>query len=347
MPTLGPDEFPAATKRPWLRQIIGLAMGLSIAGGLLAYLGIPHRAELARDLRAFDIRPLLAAAAGALGLIAIQSVRWWLLMRRVVNLTYGQAYRSLAVGFFFNVLLPARGGDFIRAQYLGKRAGVPRARVLGTEVLDFWCDKLGWLIAFPCVCLLGKPPAWLYHVMTIVGAVLVGVGIAMVFFAVRVARTHRERLPRFLRWLADVGDGLSVTNVRRLAVIVLFVAPLPWLWETLLIMLAGRGLGLHLGFVEAFAVLSAFNAATAVPTPANAGPFEAGGTLALIGFGVPQGQALAFMFMYHLTQVVPTFALGALVLLGEAETILRRRRGDRGGVLLGEAVPPTSDIEVG
>ena len=65
--------------------------------------------------------------------------------------------------------------------------------------------------------------------------------------------------------------------------------------------------------------------ATAVPSPGNAGSFEAGGTLALIAFGIPKETALAFMFLYHLTQVVPGFVGGVLVLVLEGETLFGKQ----------------------
>ena len=71
--------------------------------------------------------------------------------------------------------------------------------------------------------------------------------------------------------------------------------------------------------------VTAFNIATAVPSPGNAGSFESGGTLALIQFHVPTPTALAFIFLYHLTQVVPGVLLGVLVLVIEGESLLGKR----------------------
>jgi uncharacterized membrane protein YbhN (UPF0104 family) len=77
--------------------------------------------------------------------------------------------------------------------------------------------------------------------------------------------------------------------------------------------------------MQAFAALTAFNIATTVPSPGNAGSFEAGGTLALVAAGVDKETALAFIFLYHLTQVIPGFAAGALVLAFEGEWLFGRR----------------------
>jgi len=90
------------------------------------------------------------------------------------------------------------------------------------------------------------------------------------------------------------------------------------------IALAGHALGLDLTPMQAFAALTAFNVATAVPSPGNAGSFEAGGTLALAAFGIPKETALAFIFLYHLTQVLPGFVGGILVLAIEGEQIFGR-----------------------
>ncbi len=77
--------------------------------------------------------------------------------------------------------------------------------------------------------------------------------------------------------------------------------------------------------MQAFAALTAFNVATAVPSPGNAGSFEAGGTLALTAFGIPKETALAFIFLYHLTQLVPGFVGGVLVLVVEGEVLFGKR----------------------
>jgi uncharacterized membrane protein YbhN (UPF0104 family) len=116
------------------------------------------------------------------------------------------------------------------------------------------------------------------------------------------------------RWLGDLRHGLGAGGWRRVLVVGLVVAPLPWLWETLLVQLAADAFGVRLGVVQAYAVLCAFNAVTIVPSPANAGTFEAGATLALVAFGVPRPAALAVAVAYHLTQALPSALAGAAVM---------------------------------
>jgi len=93
-------------------------------------------------------------------------------------------------------------------------------------------------------------------------------------------------------------------------------------------------------------VLTAFNLASVVPSPGNAGSFESGGTLALLQFQVPKSVALAFMFLYHLTQVIPSVAAGAWVLITEHRALVHslfrssRQRGEPGETAAVERWPP-------
>ncbi len=305
------------TDRLWVRTVGGLFAGVFAAAAVILYLGISQR-ELVASLHGVAEEPLFIAAVGGLVLMTLQALRWWVVMRPVLDLDYGQALRALMVGFFFNVLLPARGGDLLRVQYLGKRTGISRAKLLGTEIVDFWSDKWGWVAAFPMVCLFGSPPAWLFRALLLIGSIVVGVGILLALMGSGLVR-------RGPRWLTNLRDGFAANHWKRLLLVETVIAPLPWLWETFVIAVAGHALGLDLSAMQAFAALTAFNVATAVPSPGNAGSFEAGGTLALIAFGIPKEAALAFIFLYHLTQVVPGFVGGVLVLVLEGETLFGKQ----------------------
>ena len=309
-------------ERLWLRALLGLSAGLLAAGVVVVYLGIGQQ-ELVASLHGVREQPLLFAALGGLVLMALQSLRWWIVMRPVLPLTYPQAFKAMVVGFCGNVLLPARGGDLLRVQYLGRRTGVSRAKLLGTEIVDFWSDKWGWIAAFPVICLLGDPPAWLTRALLLMGAVVVLVSAVLVVMASGLWRGRTA--PAFLN---NLREGFAANRWRRLLLVETAISPLPWLWETFVIALAGHALGLSLTPMQAFATLTAFNIATAVPSPGNAGSFEAGGTLALVAFGVDKGLALAFIFLYHLTQVVPGFLGGILILVVDGELLFGKRRAE-------------------
>jgi uncharacterized membrane protein YbhN (UPF0104 family) len=298
----------------WARSALGFVVGLVVAAVAMYLLGVsgPQVVEVLRSARP---GPLAFAAFGSLVLMAFQSLRWWLVMRPVVRLPYRYAYGAMAVGFLCNVVLPARGGDLLRVLYLGRRTGVSRAKLLGTEIVDLTSDKWGWIAAFGFMCLVGTPPAWLFRALGILfGALAVG-SLLLVLMGSRLLR-GKGPTRRGPAWLHNLRDGFAAQEWKKLLLLETLVAPLPWLWETLLIVVAARALDISLTPMQAFATLTAFNLASVVPTPGNMGSFEAGGALALVQFGVARPAALAFMVLYHLTQVVPGTLMGGVVLGG-------------------------------
>src|SRR4051794_9379084 len=76
----------------------------------------------------------------------------------------------------FNALVPARGGDLLRVQYLGRRTGKSRATILGTEMVDRWLDWWGWLPVVAVLALVGDLPPWVFKAIAAFVALLVGWG---------------------------------------------------------------------------------------------------------------------------------------------------------------------------
>src|SRR6202012_1990802 len=77
--------------------------------------------------------------------LARPSLHCFLVKRPGRCMRYREGYRAQGVGTMFNAMLPARGGDLLRAQALGSRTGKSRATILGTEVVDRWLDWWGWI----------------------------------------------------------------------------------------------------------------------------------------------------------------------------------------------------------
>jgi uncharacterized membrane protein YbhN (UPF0104 family) len=252
-------------------------------------------------------------------------------MRPLLGLRYAQAYRAQVVGMMFNAVLPARGGDLLRVQYLGRRTGKSRSTILGTEVVDRWLDWWGWFPVLGVLALTGPVPTWLYEALGLFAALLGSWAVAMIVLG------RRGYVPRpgsrFGGAYLAFRNGVQAFHSRRVLLLALAVAPLPWLWEAFAIRTAAQGFGIHLTLATAFSVLIGFNVAMVVPSPGGIGSVETGGTAALMYFGVDHSKALAFMFVYHFTQLLPGIATGAAILVAEGEKLFGR--GAR------EAPPPT------
>jgi uncharacterized membrane protein YbhN (UPF0104 family) len=328
-PDTNPPEDGGRTDRPAspayltfasgvLRFVLGLGAGAIVAIGVGYVTGV-RLADVVRYASGVSAWLVIGCVASSFVVLALQSARWHQVMWPLLGLTYGQAYRAQIVGFMFNALLPARGGDLLRVQYLGRRTGKSRATILGTEIVDRWLDWWGWIPTFLVLCLLSRPPSWLYKALGIFGSVLV------VWAGVMLLLTRRGWRPsgdgRFARVWAALTTGITAFRSPRIWAIALLLGPLPWLWESLAISVAARAFGIDISWLMSFSVLIGFNLAMVVPSPGALGSVEAGGTAALLFFGVDQYKAMAFMFVYHLTQLLPGVIGGVVLLIVERERL--------------------------
>ncbi|MGO9832429.1 MAG: lysylphosphatidylglycerol synthase transmembrane domain-containing protein [Myxococcaceae bacterium] len=342
-----PREASATVRQVLFRALLGALAGLLVVTLAVVYLRI-SRQRFLEDVLSAHPGPLLFAVAGGFVLMGFQSLRWWTVMRSVLpGLRYGHAYRAILVGFFFNSLLPLRGGDLLRVQYLGRRTGVSRAKLLGNEVVDHFSDRWGWVAAFPIICLVSlllpkheRPPLWLFRALLVMGCVIAAVATLLVAMRSRRWRRDAAGRPWGPAWLGNLREGFAATQWRRLLLVETLLAPLPWLWETFVILVASRAVDLALTPMQAYGALTAWNLASIIPSPGNAGSFEASGTLALGWLGVPPARALAFVFLYHLTQVLPGMVAAAGLLAAEGERLFGKGSLFRG--LAGMTHPPVS-----
>jgi len=332
------EEDTERSPRPrWVsivRTVGGIVLGVGSAVLVARLMGL-HLRDVLSSVRAARPLPLLAAVGGTFILVGLQALRWWWVVRPVLPLRYREAFSAMLVASAFNVLIPARGGDLIRIQYLGKRTGTSRVTLLGTELLDYWSDKAGWIVAFVITCAVSLvgwrhgPPTWLLHAIGILALLVLGSAGLAVIAHLPVLRRLSPRLDPGPRWLQKLRSGFAAHDGRSLLVVELLLAPLPWLWEVPVLMVAGRALDLSLSPMVAFAVLTAENLGTIVPVPGGAGSFEAAGAFALSGAGVAHGQAFAFVLLYHLSLVVPMVVAGVALVGLQGRSLLPRLRAVR------------------
>jgi uncharacterized protein (TIRG00374 family) len=303
-------------RRLVVRGLAGLVAGVACAVAVGWYTGAKPP-EVARYLESVPAWAVLACAASSLVVLTLQALRWYSVMGPLIGLSYVNAWQAQVVGQMFNALIPARGGDLLRVQYLGRRTGRSRATILGTEIVDRWLDWWGWIPCILVVALAGDLPRWVFTSVAIFGGVLLGWAATMVVLSRRgyVPRPG-SRLGAVVRSLQR---GIEVFGTRRTAFIAFAIAPLPWLWEALVLDQVSRGFGIDINLAQSFCLLIGFNLAMLVPSPGAVGTVEAGGTAALVFFGIDQSRALAFMFVYHFCQLLPGIIAGITILIAQGE----------------------------
>jgi uncharacterized protein (TIRG00374 family) len=263
-----------------------------------------------------------ASVASGFVLFALQSLRWHAVMRPLLGLRYAEAYRAQVVGFMFNQLLPMRGGDLLRVQYLGRRTGKSRAAILGTEVVDRWLDLWGPIPTLLVLAFITPLPPWAFKALGLFAGLVCGV--ALTLFVLTRRGVGPSSTSRFAGVFSSFRLGIEAFMSRRILLLAFTAAPLPWLWEAFVIGRVGRGFGLDLSLGKAFCVLVGFNAAMVVPSPGALGSLESGGTAALAWFGADLATAFAFITVYHLTQMIPGILAGLVILAFQGGRLLEK-----------------------
>lgn len=315
-----------ATETPKVgRAVLGLLAGLLVAGGA-AWLLHVKPADVAASISGVSPWAIAGCVASSFVVLAFQSLRWHLVMKPLLGLKYSQSYRAQVVGMMFNALLPARGGDLLRVQYLGRRTGKSRSTIFGTELVDRWLDWWGWFPVLLVLSVTSDLPRWLFTALGIFSALLVTWAVGMtVLSGLRYTPKEGSRFGEVYRSLRT---GIAPFKSKRTLLIAFAVAPLPWLWESIVLALVGPAFDIHLTLGMAFSVLIGFNIAMVVPSPGAIGTLETGGTAALVFFGVDQSKAFAYILVYHLTQLLPGVATGVAIIVAEGERFFGPKSGE-------------------
>jgi uncharacterized membrane protein YbhN (UPF0104 family) len=296
------SAFPGLAKNI-AKTLVGLVIGVGIATFAIHATGVSWTGIRANFAIADPVRIAIAFLIGGYGLSAAQAVRWRAVLRGIHPVRLWIVFQSKLVGFASNSILPARLGDLVRIEFVSAVTNIPRSKVLATGVMDLWFDKIGWIVTFGIAYFVAPMPKWVLEAMLVMGAILIVVGAALYFLSR--GKTGDTVLGRFRQ-------GLDQPNFGRLCVQQLWLSPLSWIWETLLILFVASAFRIPINFAQAFAVLTAFNVSMVVPIPANVGMFEMAATYALRGFGVDPARALSFSLVYHLVLLIPGVLTGAI-----------------------------------
>lgn len=289
--------------KSFAKTIAGLVIGLTIAGLAIRATGVSW-VGIRENLTLVNPGRIALGALGGFVLFAAQAVRWREILRGIYpTVQYWTVFQSKLVGYAANSILPARLGDLVRVEFVSAVTGVPRGKVLATGITDLWFDKIGWVLTFIIAYFVAPMPDWVVKAMLVMSALIFLVG-GILYFLSR-GQNRDTVLGRFRQ-------GLDQPNFGRLCLSQLWLSPLSWIWEALLIIFVASALDIPLNFAQAFAVLTAFNLSMVVPIPANAGAFEVAATYALKAFGIAPERAVAFALIYHLMLLIPGVIAGAL-----------------------------------
>jgi predicted dehydrogenase/uncharacterized membrane protein YbhN (UPF0104 family) len=279
--------------------------------------------DLAQAIRASDPLWLALAAALNLGVVALAATRWLALLRPLSpNSRWRDAFAAVAVGFAVSTVVPARGGEVVRMEFLHRRSGLPKAQITGSIGLDQLMNSAGFMVGLALLPWLGGIPGWMRP-----GSILALVLFTAAMVAVVLFRPTGRRVVSAVKEgptmspggiLGRLRLGLTAARSPRALTGSLMASLAAWTLELIVMRIAMRAVGIALPISATVVVLMAVNVMIAIPAaPANIGTLEVGAVLGLVGFGIGKEKALAFALLYHALQTVPVAILGFSVAAGD------------------------------
>jgi len=265
-------------------------------------------AALVRALRGADYRLVLLVALGHMAVLhPLKAWRLALMLTPMQRIPAWTLYQYNMAGCAATNVLPARSGQAVRV-ILVRRHGVPVAGAISVVVLEE-------ILNASTLALIAVPLPFLLHLATHTTVVLALVGVGA-FLGLGVAlwlvRTGRSRPDGWRRRLAD---GLALLADPKAALVVGLQTVLLWVLDLAQIALLMSAVGIPPTFAGSALVLLFVNLTNAIPvTPGQLGLFEAGAAAACVAVGAPPEQGLALGVLYHMMQVIPETAWGAVVL---------------------------------
>lgn len=310
---------PAAARPGWLRAV-SYVLSACVLAWVVWQLRLDRLASAIADVR----WPLLALAV-ALGVasVALQSLRWWYLMRPGAA-RYGTVLQATYLGSLANQIFPLRPGEIIRGVVAVRNMTWPLTAVLSTEAIERVCDAVAaGLLIWVALGSLQVPTA--VHVARLV----VGIAIAALLIGVTIlaVRTHRIRTrlqgwvpqKKAARWsrsaLLGFIEGLEVGRDWKALVLTLACAGGMVAIQITIIWLALAAYGLPFTLGQASVLLAIITTGTLLPSaPGNVGPWQFFCLLGLSVLGVDATTAAGFSIVAYAVLSLGSLAGGIVAL---------------------------------
>jgi uncharacterized protein (TIRG00374 family) len=316
----GGGPLGAAARGAWRRPVVRLITGLAISAAFLAV--TVSRVDLGETARALgNAAPGGIVLAIVLGLVelTIRAERWRVLLQPSAQVPLRSAFAYLSIGYFANLLLPARLGDVTRAYLAGRSFRISPLVTLGTVVVERVSDTLMILVVVLVAGLAiapGSQVAGWAEVLAV--AVVIGlVGLVAVGVVTLRSGLLDRRFGRQIRAaVARVAQGAAALRSPPGAALVLGLTILPFGVGVCTFGAVAGALGLPLGPVEWAFVLGVLALSTAIPAaPGSLGTYEFAGVTVLGIGGIGPGQALAATVLIHVIAALPPALLGLVATL--------------------------------
>lgn len=255
--------------------------------------------------------------------VVLRTQRWRLLLPRRRDgerPAFRRVMPVLLVGYFGNLVLPARLGEPVRAVLIARREKLELARVLGSVLFERVIDLATLAFVAVAAAIVAGAPAWMVRGMVIVSLIGIGVGVVLVASGIertvglvgRVLGARADRIRAILEGIVRFGQGAGGSSSVKPLVAAILISGATWLFVAATYWVLSRSLGLDLSMSGALLVAAFTTLGTAIPSaPAHIGTFEVAAVIAATSLGVPPEEALALALLAHVITTLPFALAGA------------------------------------
>ena len=264
----------------------------------------------------------------------IRAWRWRIFLEPIKKTSFPNRLLSTLIGFGANCILPARLGEFVRANYLGHAESMSRSSTFGTIVVERFFDGFSLLLIL-LIGLIGTTfPEELRSIsvsLRTTGLFLFFAYILLIIFLVGFKyRTtpFLDLLDRLLFFLPhnlrsriidifrNFSAGLVLGRNPREWVQAVFFSLLLWFSALYQIHLIERSIGLVLPFIAVFLIMAMASFSVIIPSaPGFIGTFHFAVQYGFIFYGTCKEDALSAAILWHAAFFFPTILFGFISFL--------------------------------
>jgi len=267
--------------------------------------------------------PLIIAAAFLNGFTFIpRAYRWRLLLKPLKNTRFGNAFGSLSIGFMANSILPARGGEFIRAFAISHTEHISKSVSFATILVERVIDLIT-LILFLLIF------SRLIHYNTIVSKIfwatlILTISIIIFLIILKIypktinifvslsPGKFKEKIKKFLEAFIK---GLGILSDLKILLYIFLQSLFIWYCFAIVYYVLFISFGFQLSLGAAFAVVAICSLGISIPSsPGFIGTYHYFVVLSLSLFGIPKSSALSFSIIAWAVNILPVVIIGLVAL---------------------------------
>lgn len=310
-------------RQKWIRIILGICITVLVLW--LSFKKIEWDV-LKESFLKVNLFWIILALANTIFTVYALGWRWQILLKTKEKVSLNRLFRLNIISHYFNIIIPGRFGEIIKAYLVSKQSRISGAYVMGTvvieRILDFFVFVVLWVLvpAFLAIqkevkgyrtalffCLLSA--SFLAIFILRPDAILKWTS----FLSSILPKNLRKKVINFFEQGMEAFDQLRSSKTFFSVVVLTFFFVVVQVLTNFFLF---RAFDLKLSFWVGLVVLLAIQVGHIPPSvPGKIGVFEYAVILALSVFNISKGQALSYGIMLHVVTYMPRILLGFIFIL--------------------------------